>query len=272
MRAKVVCGGVVALLLLYTGFLLFISPSNDRDWSVDNEILAYAEFDGDFVTIRNVRNFDYESVLDFTPAYYDKTYDLRTIKSVDFINEPFSGLAAHTLLSFGFDNGDYIAVSVEVRREKGEFFNIFKGMFRQFELMYVVADERDVLRLRTNFRNDDVYVYPMKISRNKARELFVDVLGRVNELHEEPEFYNTLTNNCTTNLVQHVNNIAEDDAKIAFSLRYVFPKLSGRLAYDLGLIDREGTFEDIQTASNVRERAHDFADDPLFSQKIRGSE
>ena len=187
-------------------YLLFQQPSNDRDWSLDNAVLPYAEFEDDTVTIHNVRNFDYESVLEYEPDYYTKTYDLSQIERVDFINEPFSGVAAHTFLSFGFENGDQVAVSIEVRREKDEFFNTFKGMLRQFELFYVIADERDVLRLRTNFRKGDVYLYPIDISKNKAHDLFVDMLGQANSFREEPEFYNTIWNNCTTNIVDHVNH------------------------------------------------------------------
>lgn len=265
-----VIGGVGAFVCIAYVVLLFSThPSNDRDWVVDNEVLPYAEFNGDEVTIYNVRNFEYRDVFDFTPRYYDKTYNLNEIKSVDFINEPFSGLAAHTLLSFGFDNGEYVAISVEVRREERESFGVLKGLLRRFELVYIIADERDVVKLRTNYRKDDVYVYPMKISRNKARELFVDMLERANKLHDEPEFYNTLTNNCTTNLVRHVNNIAEEEARIDFTLRYVFPKFSGRLAYDLGIIDMEGTFEEVQKKANIYEKALKYGDDPLFSQRIR---
>jgi len=260
---------VIILLIFYGIFAITVKPSNDRDWSLDNAILPYAEFNEDTVTIRNVRNFEYETVLDYIPRYYDKTYDLNKIKSVDFINEPFSGLAAHTFLSFGFENGDYVSISVEVRREKEEFYDIFKGAMRRFELMYVVADEKDVLRLRTNHRRDDVYLYPIKVPKNKARELFVDMLKKVNKLDKEPEFYHTLTNNCTTNIVNHVNNIAEEEAKIDFTLRYVLPRFSDRLAYDLGLIDAEGSFEEIQERFNVTEIAQKHNDDPNFSQKIR---
>lgn len=258
------------LILVFGATQIFIKPSNNRDWSVDNAILPSAEFSGDLVTIRNVRNFSYASVLDYTPAYYDKTYDLSKIKTVDFFNEPFSGLAAHTFLSFGFEDGEYVTVSVEVRREKGEFFNAFKGLFNQFELTYVIADERDVVRLRTNYRKDDVYRFPIKVSTEKARALFVDMLNRANALKENPEFYNTFTNNCTTNIVRHVNAIAEKDAQVPFSLRYIFPKFSDALAYDLGLIDDTGTLEELKTRYNITAMANEYGDDPYFSYRIRG--
>lgn len=257
------CVGVGAYLLSQT-------PHNDRDWSVDNAVLPYAEFnDNDTVTIRNIRNFDYEHVLEYTPSYYDKTYDLSKINSVDFVNEPFSGVAAHTFLTFGFENGDQVAVSVEIRREKEEFYSALKGLLRQYELIYVIADERDVLRLRTNYRKGDVYMYPIEISQQKARALFVDMLERANKLAFEPEFYNTITNNCTTNVVDHVNNIAEPEAQISPSFDSLFPAYSDRLAYDMDFIDAEGTFEDIKERFRVTDIAQKYNDDPAFSAKIR---
>lgn len=272
MRRKIIIGIFVVLALALIAWLLlivFTKPSNDRNWTIDNEILPYAEFNGDEVTVYNIRNFEYRSVSDYTPQYYDKTFDLNKIQTVDFINVPFSGVAAHTFLSFGFEGGDYIAISVEARREKGEDYSIYKGMLRQFEVMYVIADERDVVRLRTNYRGGEVYMYPMKIEPKHARALFVDILNKTNELKNTPEFYNTITNNCTTKLVEHVNNIADDEHDISFSIRYVLPKLSDRLAYDLGFVDDTGTFEEIKQKYNISEIAREVGDDPEFSVKIR---
>ena len=260
-------------LSIVSGLLIYLAlqtPTNNRDWSVDNAVLPYAEFnEDDTVTIRNVRNFDYESVLEYTPNYYDKTYDLSQIDSVDFVNEPFSNVAAHTFLTFGFKNGDQVAVSVEIRREKGEFYDVLKGMLRQYELTYVIADERDVLRLRTNYRKGDVYMYPIKISERKARALFVDMLNRVNKLAAEPEFYNTITNNCTTNIVDHVNNVAEPEAVITPSFNSLFPAFSDKLAFEMKFIDAEGTFEEIKERFLITEIAQKYNDDPDFSAKIR---
>jgi len=265
--------GLVGLVLLsvlgYFVFSLIVQPSNDRDWSVDLAVLPYAEFTGDTVAIHNIRNFSYKSVLDYTPAYYDKTFDLNEIKLVDFIVEPFGSRSAHTFLSFGFNDGSQVAISVEVRREENEWFSAFKGFFRKFELTYVIADEKDVLKLRTNYRRGDVYLYPIKAPKEKIRALFVDMLNRTNRLKDKPEFYNTLWSNCTTNIVRHVNNIASASKKIGWSYKYELPAYSGELAYDLGLINDVGTFEEIQSRHNITAKAIACGDCENFSETIR---
>ena len=185
-------------------------PLSIRSWDPTLEKLPSAEFRGDFVLLRDVRNFRYVSDDVYVPDYYDRTYDLNLIRSVDFIVVPFkvTPVLAHTMMSFGFDDDQYVAVSVEARREAGERYSPLFGAANQFELIYVVADERDVIPLRTKHRQDPTYVYRTKATPEQARALFVDVMKRVNKLKTDPEFYNTLTNNCTTNIRRHVNRIA----------------------------------------------------------------
>lgn len=260
---------IVLFVIFYTILVITVRPSNDRDWSTDLATLPYAEFNDNLVTVHNIRNFTYRDILDFTPAYYDKTFDLNKIKSVDFIVEPFSGLAAHTFVAFGFEDGSYVDISIEVRREKGEFFNAFKGLFRKFELTYVVSDEHDVLKLRTNFRKDDVYLYPIATSKEKARALFVDMLTRANDLREHPEFYNTFTNNCTSNIVRHANTITPH--KVPFSYKYFFPKFADELALEVGLISDKGTIEEVRQKHNITPAALKNGDNPAFSRVIRES-
>jgi hypothetical protein len=260
----------VAALALGVGLTCAaVRPSNNRDWNLDQAVLAEAQFNGDFVTIRNIRNFAYRSETDFTPAYYDRTYDLRTLESVWFIVEPFGSWKgpAHTFLSFGFAGGDYMGISVEIRKEKGETFSPTKGLLRQYEVMYVVGDERDLVKLRSNYRRDNVYVYPMRATREKARELLVGMLERANALREEPEFYNTLTNTCTTNIVRHVNAIAPK--RVPLKAAILFPGYSDQLAWDLGLIDTTLSFDEAKRRFHINERALRFADDPEFSKRIR---
>jgi hypothetical protein len=187
-----------------------------------------------------------------------------------FLVEPFSRDwrgPAHTLVSFQFADGRYLAVSAEIRKEKGEEFSPWKGLLRQFEMIYVVADERDVVRLRTNYRKDPVYLYPGRADRQKVRALLVDMLTRTNELAARPEFYNTLTNTCTTSIVGHVNTISPK--KVPFSLKVLFPGYSDRLAYDLGLIDTDLTFEQARERFHVNARALRSGDSPDFSRRIR---
>lgn len=246
----------------------FKHPSNDRDWTTDQAVLPTAEIDGDRVTIRSIRNFAYRTTTDYTPAYYDKTFDLSKLESVWFMVEPFSGYGlAHTLLSFGFEGGDFVAISVEIRKEKGESFSPWKGLWRNFELMYVIADERDVIKLRSNYRNDRVYLYPMKTTSERKRKLFLEMLGRANKLAAQPEFYNTLTNTCTTNIVRHVNSIKS--GRVPFNIAILFPEYSDRFAYDLGLIDTKLPWEAVRAHFTINDKASAYADDPRFSVRIR---
>lgn len=246
-----------------------VVPSNDRDWSTDMQVLPHATFDGDLVHIANVRNFEYASTDEYTVRYDDRTYDLRELDAVHYMVEPFWGFrgSAHTLLTFGFGPDTFVAISVELRREKGEHFHPVPGFYRRYELAYIVGDERDVIRLRTNFREDKVYLYPIEASPEKLRELFVDMIGRANELRERPEFYNTFTSSCTTNIVDHINRIAPN--RIPFSFKVLLPGYSDGLAYDLGLVSNELSFEETQKRYRIDERAREIGDDPRFSAKIR---
>jgi len=232
-------------------------------------VLPYAEVNGDIVHVRNVRNCTYLTADSYVPGYYDKTFDLSKLRTVDFIVVPFQATPtlAHTMLSFGFDDGEYLAVSVEVRREKGETYGALKGVLNRYELMYVVADERDVVKLRSNHRGDDVYLYRGRATPEQARMLFVDVMERVNHLAARPEFYNTLTNNCTTNLVQHINHVSP--GKVRNGPRLLLTGHSDRLAYDLGLLDTSLKFEEARRQANISALARQCGDCLDFSARIR---
>jgi hypothetical protein len=248
------------------------NPSNQRDWAANLAVLPYAEFEGHLVRVRNIRNTSYETAATYTPAYYDRTFHLNRLEAVWFLVEPLSkrGAVAHTFLSFGFEGPEYVAISVEARKEKRESYHFLKGLFGRYELMYLVADERDVIRLRTSYRRDDVYLYPIKASRESMRELFVAMLSRANQLRERPEFYNTLTSNCTSNIIGHVNSLSP--RRIPFSLKRLLPGYSDRLAYELGLIDTRLPFEQARRRFKINERALEYADSPEFSIRIREPE
>lgn len=237
--------------------LAFEKPSNDRDWTADQAVLPSAQIDGPLVTIRNIRNFRYTTADDYTPAYYDKTFDLRQLDTVWFFVEPFGAMgAAHTFVSFGFGGRDFVAISIEIRKEKGESFSVLRGLLRRYEIMYVIGDERDLVKLRTNYRNDRVYLYPIETSRERKVAMFVSMLLRANALRVRPEFYNTLTNTCTTNLVEHVNTIATEP--IPFRPAVFLPANSDRMAYDLGLIAGDKPFEETRTAAQIDDLARRF--------------
>ena len=205
-RGRTLCWFFVVFALILVWWTT-ITPSNTRNWQADVAVLPYATIAGNFVTIHNIRNFTYRTETDFDVHYYDKTFDLDKLDSVDLITVYWMGDAiAHVMLSFGFGGADYVAFSIEARKEKDEGYSSIKGFFKQYELIYVVADERDVIRLRTDYRDpqEDVYVYRTRITPENARRLFMEYVNQINELKDNPEFYNTLTTNCTTNVVRHI--------------------------------------------------------------------
>ena len=246
-----------------------LRASNNRDWSPQYTQLARADFEGDRVTIHNIRNNHYLTEKDFVINYYDRTIDLNDVRSVDFIVVPFndSDSLAHTMLSFALADGTYIVASVEVRTEKGESYSPWLGLNRQFELTYIVADELDVIRLRTRHREASVYVYPTIAQPQQARELLVDILLRANKLAEKPEFYDTVRNNCTTNLVRHVNKLYPK--RVPFAMPILLSGRSDRYAYELGLLDNQIDFERLKAAAYVSDLAEQYHDNPQFSNLIR---
>ena len=265
----------LAVLLLAAGVLAFRifgpRPSNDRDWTLDQDRLPWADFHGRRVDIHNVRYAHYRSTSDFDVVWEDRSYDLNRLRSLWFVVEPFSSPdwegPAHTLMSFGFDGGDYLAVSVEIRKEKGEEFSPLKGLLRQYEVMYVVGDERDLIQLRTNHRRDPVYLYPIRAPRKRIEQMLVNMLRRANQLRETPEHYNTLTNTCTTNIVRHVNELVP--GQIPWSYKLVLPGYSDELAYELGLIDTDLPFAEAKSHFRVDDDALRAAGREDFSQAIR---
>ena len=260
---------LLAAAVVFAGWWLVQRPSNEREWVPNLAKLPRSTFNGNTVTIQYVRNTEYRSAEDYTTNYYNISFDLRRIQSVDFIVVPFQSVkaAAHTFLIFGFEGGERVAISVEVRRERGESYSPLRGMLRQCELMYVVADERDLILLRTKYRKDRVYLYPIRASREKIRDMFVSMLRRANQLRIQPEFYNSLTNNCSSNILQHFNHVNE--RKLPVNLKVLLPGYSDRLVYDLGLIDSQHSFDKLQQGSEITEKANRFAEDANFSQRIR---
>ncbi|MDZ7619003.1 MAG: DUF4105 domain-containing protein [Patescibacteria group bacterium] len=245
------------------------APSNDREWTADQAVLPFIEFHGNQVSVRNIRNCEYRTVDDYDVHHYDKTFDLDRLESVDFVVVPFEDIPgiAHTMLSFGFRDQGYLGVSVEIRKERGESYSPVKGFFRQYELMYVLADERDLILKQSLHYLCDVLVYRSSATPAQCRDLLLDVFARVNKLHEEPEFYHTVANNCTTNLRNHVNRLAPD--RVPYDYRVLLPAYSDRLAFDLGLLERRGTFEETRAAAKVNYHAYLHESSPDFSEQIR---
>jgi len=261
--------GLLLVAVVCSGWWMIQRPSNTREWASNLTRLPRATFAGNMVTIHSIRNTRYRSADDYTPAYFDRSFDLDRIRSVDFVMVPFQNntAAAHTFLIFGFEDGQRVAISVEVRREKGESYSPLLGLFRQCELMYVIADERDLILLRTKYRGDRVFLYPIRATPERIRDMFVSMLRRANQLREQPEFYNTLTNNCTSNLLKHFNHVNE--RKLPANLKVLFPGYSDQLIYDLELIDGSLDFQRLKRQCEITEQANRFADDLQFSRRIR---
>jgi hypothetical protein len=244
-------------------------PSNDRRWRPDLRVLATADFEGDHVLIRNVRNCRYRTEEDYDVRHYDLEFKLDDVQSVDFVIVPFSNmpLIAHTMLSFGLRNGQYFSISVEGRLEQGENYSATNGTSNEFELIYLIGDERDLIPLRTEVRKVDVFIYPGRATPEQVQLLLIDMLDRANKLAVKPEFYHTLTNNCTTNLVDHVNTLRP--GAIPRDWRVLFPGHSDKMLFDLGLLDTSGSFQTAKLRARVNNRAILYKDDPNFSKRIR---
>lgn len=250
-----------------------MAPSNLRHWEPDQALLPYAELRPDHVVVHNVRYCRYLDQDTFVVEHENRTYNFADLAGVDFFMIPFKDMPrlAHTMLSFEFRPPNappqYLACSIEIRKELGEEYAALKGSARQYELMYVLADERDVVQLRTNLRGEDVYRYHTTATPDQARMLLTDVLGRTNELASRPEFYNTFTNNCTTNMVRHINRIQPN--RLAYDYHVLLPGYSDKLAYDEGLIEHQGTFEETKAKAYINPQALVAANREDFSQLIR---
>ena len=194
-----ICLAGFALVLAWW---LTLKPSNDRAWQPDVAQTAWAEIDGDHVTIHNVRNCDYRTEGDYTPHWETRSYDLSQIRGMDiFLTYWGSPWIAHPIVSFQFGDNDYIAMSIETRKEVGEQYSAIRGFFRYYELIYTVSDERDVVRLRTNYRKgEETYLFHTLATPEHARSTFLNYLKKINRIRNRPEWYNALTNNCTTNI------------------------------------------------------------------------
>jgi hypothetical protein len=265
-----------SILIFLCGFamvviwFLSIPPSNSRDWQQDVSRLSWADIDGDRITVHNIRNFDYRSETDYTPAYYDKQFYLSKLQGVDVIAVYWMGPAiAHVFLSFDFTGNDHLAISIEARKTKGQGYSTVKGFFRQYELYYVVADERDVIRLRTNYRHDppeQVYVYRAQGSIENGRRLFLEYMTRINALKTTPEFYNSLTTNCTTNI--WLNTRVNPD-HLPFSWKILLSGYVPQYLYETGRLDRSIPFSELEKRAHINVRAHAADKAADFSQRIR---
>ncbi len=264
---------IAALLYpLMMAALLFwwnaIPASNNRDWADEVAHIVAGVVNGPEVTLANVRNFDWRSPTDYTVRWENRTYDLDKLASADLLLSYWSGPAiAHTLVSFGFDDGQFVTFSVEIRKERTESFSEIGGFFKQFEMSVIAADERDIVRVRTNIRKEDVYLYRLNIPKPAMRSLFLSYVDTANSLAETPQYYNTVTANCTTIVFAMINQIVSGALPLDYRLI-----LSGYLpSYIIGVngFTPGFTLEQLQSGGAISARAQAAGDAPDFSRRIR---
>ena len=254
-----------ASLLMWWGTL---QPSHQRVWADDVAQLLEARIDGNHVHLNNVRNFQWRSETDYTPQWESRTYDLDRLRSADLVLSYWMGPhIAHTLVSFGFDGGERVVFSLEIRKERHESFSAVGGFFRQFEQILVAADERDIVRTRSNARGEDVYLYRLQMNQASARALFLEYLNAANEPRQKPRFYNTLTSNCTTIVFELARVIAP---ALPMDYRLLLSGYFARYVYDMHGLTPGYRYDELQALGHINERAlaSDVSEDD-FSMSIR---
>jgi hypothetical protein len=255
------------LFAVVVGWWLSIPPSNDRTWMADVANLPVATFDGDLVTVSNIRDFDYHSETDFDERWETRTYDLSQITGLDlFICYWGPTMIAHTIMSWEFSDGRHLAVSIETRKEQGEEYSALLGFYRQFELYYVVADERDVIGVRTDHRGEQVFLYRLRTPYDRSRALLERYLRRVDALNETPDWYNAFSKNCTTVIFDHVRPIV---GKVPFDYRMLVNGQLDQLMYEREAFNQDLPFAELREVSEITDAsiAADGAED--FSERIR---
>jgi hypothetical protein len=246
------------------------APSHERDWIEPQRRLPAITLEQDRVRIDGVRDFRYDGKGAVVRATWDeRTYDLAQLRTAWLGVSPFGDIpgVGHVFVSFGFDDGRYLAVSIESRREQREAYSPLRGMFRNYELIYVIGDERDVIGLRSNVWRDTVYLYPLRTTPEALRAAFLDILDRAGRLAGQPEFYDTVLNSCSSNLVRHVNRVAP--GRVGWSIKAVLAAYADDLALDAGLFDFDGTLDEARARYRINERAAGDLDTGDFPARIR---
>jgi hypothetical protein len=258
---------VLVAFVAVLGWWLHIPPSNEGDWQPDVAQLASARIEGNIVTIRNLRNFDWRSETDFTPRWETRRYDLSKLRGADmFLSYWGPRNIAHTIMSWEFADGQHLAISIETRKKVGQSYSAVLGFFRQYEIYYVVADERDLVGVRAKFRGEDLYLYRLKAPAAQARAMLLDYLKEVNRLDAAPEWYNALVHNCTTTIRHHAQNVS---AGRRFDWRILANGYFDELGYERGQIDTSMPFAELRRRSDITAKAKAAYGGPGFSRIIR---
>jgi uncharacterized protein DUF4105 len=262
--------GLGAFALVFAALLIWwrrIEPSNHRIWADDVAEMTHGAVRGASLEIGNVRNFEWRSRTDYTPRWETRRYDLDRLRSADMILSYWSGRAiAHMLVSFGFDDGTHLAFSVEIRREQHEGFSEIGGFFKEFELSVIAADERDVIRVRTNVRGEDAYLYRLLMPAEAIRSLLLGFVDEANSLVTAPRFYNTITANCTT-LVYHM--LKRIVGYLPLDARLLFTGYLPGYVYRVGGLDTRYPLAELRERGRITDRARRADRSPTFSADIR---
>ena len=267
-RREALLGLAVAIMAIL-GWWSTLLPTNEADWAPDVARMVRGTMDGDILTLTDARDFDWRSESDFTPQWETRRYDLAKLVSVDLIAGHWMGEAiAHTMVSFGFSDGRFLIWSIEMRLKKNQVFSALGGLFKTAELVTLAGDERDMIRLRSNLRQEDVRLYRLNTSPDVAREVLRTYVDEANDLAEHPRWYNTLTTNCTT-VVFHIAKAVAPD--MSFDWRVLASGFLPDFAYDHGALDRSLPFAETRERSKIslRARAADKEPSAQFSQAIR---
>jgi hypothetical protein len=244
-----------------------ITPAQQRGWAADVARMVGGKVDGSVVTLDQVRNFDWRSDADFTQRWERRRYDLDRLRSVDVALSYWMGpTIAHTLVSFGFDDGRYLTFSIEIRKERGESFSALAGFFKRYETVLVAADERDILRVRTNVRGEDMYLYRLKMAPAAMRSLFLAYLDEGAELKRAPRFYNTLTANCTTIVFEMARRVAPG---LPLDWRLLASGYLDRYLFDIGALAGAGKFAHLRETAHITAKARAADKSGDFSASIR---
>ncbi len=260
---------VAVLFLAVVAWWLAIPPSHDRNWRADVQVMPRVSVDGDRVRITGVRDFTYRTRNDFTKHYEEREVLLSHLVGLDFYVSYFmEGPVGHTFVSFIFDNAEPLSISIETRPEVGEGFAPIASMFKQFELIYVVGSERDLVGMRANHRQEPIYLYRLNTSAEDARRLFLVYLERINELADRPEFYHLLTNSCTINIIRYANAAGRVGR---IDIRHLLNGLIDSYLYRSGRIDTTLPFEELRRRSQINEVVRTAEGAADFSRRIRVS-
>ena len=254
-------------LLIVAGWRLLLRADNHRDWQGDVRETAWAEINGDTVTIHNVRNFAYRTPTDYTPNWETRTVNLSKLTGSDlFINYWGSPWMVHPLASFEFSDAPPICFSIETRREVGEDYSAIGGFYRRYELIYIVSDERDAVRVRTNLRNEDLYIYRMTLTPEEARVRFLEYIAALNKLHDKPRWYNAITTNCTT----AIRSQRPAASRTPWDWRILINGKGDEWLYETkAIVTDDLPFADLKHQALINSAAKSANDDPDFSRRIR---